>query len=291
MTAAATSNLNRGDDPVVADVELSLAVVANDDHDRTLAGAALPAATAHPRAEGATLRAGCSERLTHHVEPTQCVEPSPQENGRAMTQPPSTPTPRSTKVVKRYANRKLYDTERSCYVTLDEISQMIKEGEDVRVIDNKTKDDLTAVTLAQIIVEEEKKVQKMPLKLLRSIIQSGNEAFSGSVGKIKDDVERRVEALWRRDRVDSKDGSPESGSSAPVEASDDDATRQGVVQEFVSSTTEAFESWQKRIDERVKEAFVRNPTRPAVDVDALRRRIDELEAKIEALEAARRHGG
>ena len=81
------------------------------------------------------------------------------------------------KVIKRYANRKLYDTERSCYVTLDEIAEMVKEGEDVRVIDNKTKDDLTAVTLAQIIVEEEKKVSRMPLKLLRGIIQSSNEAI------------------------------------------------------------------------------------------------------------------
>ena len=55
--------------------------------------------------------------------------------------------------------------------------------------------------------EEEKKVQKMPLKLLRSIIQSGNDAFSGfNVGKaaatLKEDVERRVEALWKRDRAD-----------------------------------------------------------------------------------------
>ena len=48
------------------------------------------------------------------------------------------------RIIKRYANRKLYDTERSCYVTLEEISQMIKEGDDVKVVDNKTKDDLTA---------------------------------------------------------------------------------------------------------------------------------------------------
>ena len=65
----------------------------------------------------------------------------------------TTTTAKQPKVIKRYANRKLYDTERSCYVTLDEISQMIKEGDDVKVVDNKTKDDLTAVTLAQIIVE------------------------------------------------------------------------------------------------------------------------------------------
>ena len=217
-----------------------------------------------------------------------------------MNQPPPTPAAhRTTKVIKRYANRKLYDTERSCYVTLEEISQMIKEGEDVRVVDNKSKDDLTAVTLAQIIVEEEKKVQKMPLKLLRSIIQSGNEAFSGSVGKIKEDVERRVQSLWKRDKAEG--GRDAEKTDAPASASgsvaasggevDDEAMKHGVVQEFVSSTTEAFEIWQKRIDDRVKDAFARSPAKAGVDVDALRRRIDELEAKIKELEAARQHGG
>jgi polyhydroxyalkanoate synthesis repressor PhaR len=213
------------------------------------------------------------------------------------------PTPRTTKVIKRYANRKLYDTERSCYVTLEEISQMIKEGEDVRVVDNKSKDDLTAVTLAQIIVEEEKKVQKMPLKLLRSIIQSGNEAFTGSVGKIKEDVERRVESLWKREKTEGgkdveKAAAPAAAAAAAAEATSpavdvehDEVTKQGVVQEFVSSTAEAFETWQKRIDERVREAFARTPAKAGVDVDAMRRRIDALEAKIKELEAARRHGG
>jgi polyhydroxyalkanoate synthesis repressor PhaR len=225
-----------------------------------------------------------------------------------MTQSQPAPTSssspqRTTKVIKRYANRKLYDTERSCYVTLEEISLMIKEGEDVRVVDNKTKDDLTAVTLAQIIVEEEKKVQKMPLKLLRSIIQSGNEAFSGfNVGKaaqhLKDDVERRVEALWRRDRPDRADKKPgddiagpaeataPAAPSAPAAAPDDDEVRHNVVQEFVASTTEAFETWQKRVDERVKDAIGKMPGRsPSVDVDALKRRIEELETKLASLEA------
>lgn len=211
------------------------------------------------------------------------------------TMPPSPAPQRTTKVIKRYANRKLYDTERSCYVTLEEISLMIKDGEDVRVVDNKTKDDLTAVTLAQIIVEEEKKVQKMPLKLLRSIIQSGNEAFTGSVSKIRDDVERRVEALWKRDKAESRDRDTADKTDATPEQAErdaqDEATRHNVVQEFVSSTSEAFETWQKRIDERVKEAFARSPAKAGVDVDALKRRIDELEAKIKELEAARQHGG
>jgi polyhydroxyalkanoate synthesis repressor PhaR len=84
----------------------------------------------------------------------------------------------SAKIVKRYANRKLYDTERSCYVTLDDISQMIKAGDEVRVIDNKSGEDLTSVTLAQIIFETEKKNSFMPLHLLRGLIQNSGDSIS-----------------------------------------------------------------------------------------------------------------
>ena len=60
-------------------------------------------------------------------------------------------------LIKRYSNRKLYDTSRSCYVTLEEVAAMVRNGQDVVIIDNKTKEDLTTVTLTQIIFEEEKK--------------------------------------------------------------------------------------------------------------------------------------
>ena len=60
----------------------------------------------------------------------------------------------TTRIIKRYANRKLYDTQESRYVTLDQISHMIRAGEDVQVLDNNSKEDLTSVTLAQIIFEE-----------------------------------------------------------------------------------------------------------------------------------------
>src|SRR5256885_9217750 len=83
---------------------------------------------------------------------------------------------RELKVIKRYTNRKLYDTVESRYVTLDEIAQMIKGGAEVKIIDNRTKEDLTSVTLAQIIFEEEKKRSQMPLEALREIIRHGGEA-------------------------------------------------------------------------------------------------------------------
>lgn len=89
--------------------------------------------------------------------------------------------PSRAKLIKRYANRKLYDTERSCYVTLDEIAEMVKQGEDLRIVDNRTGEDLTGVTLTQIIYEDQKKTSErsngLPLNALRSIIQQGGEIF------------------------------------------------------------------------------------------------------------------
>lgn len=82
------------------------------------------------------------------------------------------------RVIKRYQNRKLYDTTDSCYVTLDDISDMIKQGEDIQVIDNTNKDDLTSVTLAQIIFEAEKRQQNvLPLDTLINIVRSSGETI------------------------------------------------------------------------------------------------------------------
>lgn len=86
------------------------------------------------------------------------------------------------KVIKRYQNRKLYDTQDSCYVTLEDIRDMIKQGEDVQIIDNATKEDLTSVTLAQIILEEERKQKGLlPINTFKQIIQSGGEVLKGIV--------------------------------------------------------------------------------------------------------------
>ena len=71
-------------------------------------------------------------------------------------------------VIKRYPNRKLYNTEAKQYVTLDGIAQLIREREEIQILDHATGEDLTAVTLTQIIVEQEKKEgdeEKMKEKL------------------------------------------------------------------------------------------------------------------------------
>lgn len=89
---------------------------------------------------------------------------------------------KEVKVIKRYQNRKLYDTHESSYVTLDEIAKMIKNGEDLRVIDNKTKNDITAATLTQLLYESERKSKTQPpIELLKEIIRHGDGSFSGYI--------------------------------------------------------------------------------------------------------------
>ncbi len=86
------------------------------------------------------------------------------------------------KIIKRYQNRKLYDTHESSYVTLDEIAKMIRAGEDLRVIDNKTKNDITAATLTQLLYESERKAKTQPsVELLKEIIRHGDGSFSGFI--------------------------------------------------------------------------------------------------------------
>jgi polyhydroxyalkanoate synthesis repressor PhaR len=143
------------------------------------------------------------------------------------------------KVIKRYTNRKLYDTVESRYVTLDEIAQMIKGGAEVKIIDNRSKEDLTSVTLAQIIFEEEKKRSQMPLGVLREIIRHGGDAVAGfynekvgqrindRLGEVKSRAEqlreemelrvRGVTSILRRDgKLEGKsDGRPEVRSDGP----------------------------------------------------------------------------
>src|SRR5690349_14183130 len=89
---------------------------------------------------------------------------------------------KETKIIKRYQNRKLYDTHESSYVTLDEIARMIKGGEDLRVIDNKTKNDITAATLTQLLYESERKAKTQPsVELLKDIIRHGDGSFPGYI--------------------------------------------------------------------------------------------------------------
>ncbi|HEV8245382.1 MAG TPA: polyhydroxyalkanoate synthesis regulator DNA-binding domain-containing protein, partial [Polyangiaceae bacterium] len=98
--------------------------------------------------------------------------------------------PVQRRIIKRYSNRKLYDTKGSSYVTLLQIAEMIRDGEDVQIIDNATKEDKTDVTLALIISEELRtRPRAIPLTTLKALIRHRGERIlthlrEGPIGKL-----------------------------------------------------------------------------------------------------------
>ncbi len=85
--------------------------------------------------------------------------------------------PPSTVVIKKYGNRRLYDTSSSRYVNLDEIASMVRQGKQLQVVDAKSGEDLTRVTLTQIITEDARdKPTGLPLELLRQLIVASDQA-------------------------------------------------------------------------------------------------------------------
>lgn len=89
---------------------------------------------------------------------------------------------KEVRTIKRYQNRKLYDTHQSCYVTLEEIAQIIREGHEIQVIDNKTKNDITYMTQIQLLFDQEKKSTKAgDVELLKRVIRSEEGTFTGYI--------------------------------------------------------------------------------------------------------------
>jgi len=199
------------------------------------------------------------------------------------------------RIIKRYANRKLYDTQHSRYVTLEQISEMIRNGDDVKIVDNKSKEDLTSVTLAQIIFEEEKKQRSfLPLGAMRNIIQNGGEWFA--------EVQRKVQSILPGKRKDDAEATPADAETVDEPPADDEARaadgsetavvrrgREGLValREWVAHSKIALDDWQKRVDGRIRSAVEGISPFSGLnkDVKALSERIAELETKIEALAA------
>lgn len=87
------------------------------------------------------------------------------------------------KVVKKYSNRRLYDSDLSRYITLEELAEAIRGGADVRVVDAKSGDDLTQPTLAQIIIDSRGAAKLLPVELLTRMIRMGDDALAEFLGK------------------------------------------------------------------------------------------------------------
>jgi len=122
------------------------------------------------------------------------------------------PPPKETVVIKKYANRRLYNTATSSYVTLDDLAEMVKQGVEFAVYDAKTGDEITRSVLTQIIFDEESKGQNLlPIRFLRQLIRfygDSMQAFVPSYLEYSIDSLSREQEKFRQQMVNSLGGEP-----------------------------------------------------------------------------------
>ena len=181
-------------------------------------------------------------------------------------------TPR---VIKRYANRKLYDTRESRYVTLQDIAEFVRVGENVQIIDNKSKEDLTRVTLAQIIYEEERNGdERRTLTSLRSFVQEGRDRLMNTF------MEGPMGKLVRRDE-DEPPHRPSEPPPRPLTTPPPPAER--FDRKIMADTKEALDELQRKADDRVKsivQSAMGTVNQLQTEVRRLQARIEELEDRL-----------
>lgn len=154
--------------------------------------------------------------------------------------PPSSDTSTATPVIiKKYANRRLYNTETSSYITLEHIAQMTREGRDFQVFDARTGEDITRSVLTQIVMEEENGGQTMlPVNFLRQIIsmygdsmqsmvphylEASMEAFAENQTKFRDAALKPFEQLARQNMALFEAATAMLTGAAAAKASDSPA--------------------------------------------------------------------
>ncbi len=179
------------------------------------------------------------------------------------------------RIIKRYANRKLYDTRTSAYITIAEIGKLIKAGEEIKVVDHKTGEDITPVILAQILLDEEKRdgrtFSSQTLKVLISQGEDAIEFIKGAITNVKGEAERRVE--WLERRISGKD----------------DLKRYINIKELVVGLQRSLTDFQQQVEEKLesigsKLAVVGQLRR---EIIKLAERLKQFEERLERLERMR----
>ena len=130
---------------------------------------------------------------------------------------PETDRPVTPVVIKKYANRRLYDTESSIYITLDTLAGMVRQSRDFVVFDAKTGDDITRSVLTQIIVEEETKGRNMlPTVFLRQLIGFYGDSMQGLVPGYLEQIMDQFAAQQRAAAQPQKPGKPVQAAADPA---------------------------------------------------------------------------
>jgi len=196
-------------------------------------------------------------------------------------------------LIKRYANRKLYNTETSRYITLKGIASLLDDGEEVRVVDNETGEDITQVALSQILVDNKRAKQDPSDTLLTQILSRGGDALYGAIRKSVDEASEGIGEFQDRFRdlvgqSDSRSGlgfvwdkrARADGHKDRNETEAGEATGSPGLDEAMRSDLDRI------VRESVKVAIESLDLPSRKDLDALSRHFERVATAVERLERA-----
>ena len=188
--------------------------------------------------------------------------------------------------IKKYANRRLYNTGTSTYVTLDDLAEMVKNGEDFRVVDAKSGDEITRSVLTQIIFEQENKGQNLlPITFLRQLIRFYGDSIQNLIPTYLDFSLNWV--VREQEKLRSQMGAfgPSFGQGAPFGPAALDA-----INEQVRRNTEMFEQAMRMFLPFGNKEGGATPSPTGLpsekgtgDIETLRRDVEEMQKRLDRL--------
>jgi polyhydroxyalkanoate synthesis repressor PhaR len=200
---------------------------------------------------------------------------------RIMTDTATT-KPAEPVTIKKYANRRLYNTGTSAYVTLEDLAGMVKSGEDFVVYDAKTGEDITRTVLAQIIFEQENKEGQnlLPIAFLRQLIRFYGDSMQMLVPRY---LEVSIESLTREQQK-FRDQMAQAFGGSPFGALEDQVRRNMEMFEraFAMFTPFARREGQSGVAGATPEPDKSSP-KTGGEIDDLKRQLDEMQKKIDKL--------
>lgn len=181
--------------------------------------------------------------------------------------------------IKRYPNRKLYDTDARRYITLEEIAELVQRGEDVQVVDHASGVDLTALTLSQVVFELQKKQRGfLPRNFLAALIHAGATPVSSLASAlglnelVNAEIQRRIESLVATGTLTTEEGIRWLGTLISTGAGAEEATG---LRPFAPPFTPL----------QIEQALERLPIPTRKDYLKLTEQLDQLEAALAQIQS------
>lgn len=178
------------------------------------------------------------------------------------------------RLIKRYPNRKFYDTEDRQYVSLKGIVSLVSAGEEIQVMDNKSGEDITTLTLSQILREQEKRDSFLPQSLLTSLIRTS----SGGLQRLRKSLQASLKALEvLEDEVQENiDALADRGEISLAEA-------QELREELLTRAQRSQATLEERISKEIEASLIRLRVPTRSDLEGLNSQLEQMESKIDSL--------